>query len=80
MEENCDDSEILSSIEHAIAAARLETEPEEIPSSDSEDDDVAEICCYSDGARPTAVANREQCPAYVKIYLIQYLRAYRSLC
>jgi hypothetical protein len=80
MKENCDDSEILSSIEHAIAAARLETEPEEIPSSDSEDDDVAEICCYSDGARPTAVANREQCPAYVKIYLIQYLRAYRSLC
>jgi hypothetical protein len=82
MKENCDDPEILSSIEHAIAAARVETEPEELLSSDSDDDDVAEICFYSDGAPQSEIgnANHEQCPAYVKIYFVQYLRAYRSLC
>jgi hypothetical protein len=59
MKENCDDPYIISSIEHAIAAARLETKPAEVLSSDSEDDDVAEICLYSDEVSPLGASNAD---------------------
>ena len=82
MYDNCDDPDILGEIERCITRARL-TEPAyseygQVMESDDSDSDNCET------EQELTIGADLDCPSFlpasVRVYLISYLRAYRSLC
>ena len=82
MYDNCDDQDILGEVERCITRARsgTPTYTEYGQAVDSDGSDSDENTAEHELAVRAAEPSVDSLPPSVRIYLISYLRAYRSLC
>ena len=82
MYDNCDDPDILGEIERCITLARMAETPYieygQVADSDESGSDSLET--ERELTMSTELETPTLLPASVRIYLVSYLRAYRSLC
>ena len=86
MYENCTDPEVLAQIDQCIMRARGLNQDAPVPEydtladdSDSGDDDVEAETGVGGSAQVFVICAEPVLPPLHRIYMIQYLRAYRSL-